>query len=58
MRSKIMANDTSHRKEFKERTLKRVQDVLNHTAKIVKLKTVTEKFVLVKGLQPKQRKEE
>lgn len=54
--SKVMSHDENKRQEFKENTLRRVYNALNNTAKTVSKTLSTE--VTVKGLQPKNRKEE
>lgn len=54
MRSKVMSHDEDKRQEFKDKTLRRVYDALNNTAKSVKIVSTQ---VTVKGLPPKKGKE-
>lgn len=53
-KSSVMSHDENKRQEFKDQTLKRVYDALNHTAKSTKLASTK---VIVKGLMPKKGEE-
>lgn len=55
-KSPIMSHDENKRQEFKDKTLRRVYEVLNGSKKQTVQNSSSDE-VIVKGLHPKKRKE-
>jgi hypothetical protein len=56
-KSSVFSHDENKRQEFKDKTLRRVYEILNNTKKVV-AKNSSSDTVIVKGLQPRNRKED